>query len=150
MALPSAKLINFSMADAGRLLASLAFLVLIYIFLQAKVSGVDSNTTMLVIAAVIGGYMAMNIGANDVANNVGPAVGAKAITLTGAIIIAIICESGGALIAGGDVVGTIKKGIIDQNFFAGNMETFIWAMTAALLSAAIWLNIATYIGAPVS
>ncbi|MEE9347515.1 MAG: inorganic phosphate transporter, partial [Robiginitomaculum sp.] len=82
--------------------------------------------------------------------NVGPAVGAKAITLTGAIIIAIICESGGALIAGGDVVGTIKKGIIDQDFFAGNMETFIWAMTAALLSAAIWLNIATYIGAPVS
>ena len=55
----------------------------------------------------------MNIGANDVANNVGPAVGSSALTLTGAIIIAGIFEASGALIAGGDVVSTIKKGIID-------------------------------------
>ena len=36
--------------------------------------------------------MAMNIGANDVANNVGPAVGSKAITLGGAILVAAIFE----------------------------------------------------------
>jgi len=92
----------------------------------------------------------MNIGANDVANNVGPAVGAKAISLTGAILIAVICESSGAIIAGGDVVSTIKKGIIDPSFFGDDTQSFIWAMTAALLAAAIWLNIATYMGAPVS
>ena len=63
---------------------------------------------MLVIAAVIGGYMALNIGANDVANNVGPAVGSQALSLTGAIIIAVIFEAAGALIAGGDVVSTDK------------------------------------------
>jgi len=103
----------------------------------------------LVVAAMIGGYMAMNIGANDVANNVGPAVGSKALTLTGAIIIAAIFEGMGAIVAGGDVVSTIKKGIIDPALIP-NGDVFIWLMMAALLAAAIWLNLATAIGAPVS
>ncbi len=103
----------------------------------------------LVVAAMIGGYMAMNIGANDVANNVGPAVGSNALTLTGAIIIAGIFEASGALIAGGDVVGTIKKGIINPDLIP-NTETFIWLMIAALLAGAVWLNLATAVGAPVS
>lgn len=68
---------------------------------------------MLVIAAVRGGYMALNIGANDVANNVGPAVGARALSMTGALVIAALFEVAGALIAGGDVVRTISKEIID-------------------------------------
>ena len=104
---------------------------------------------MLVIAAMIGGYMAMNIGANDVANNVGPAVGSRALTLTGAIFIAAIFEASGALIAGGDVVGTIKKGIINPDLI-DNADVFIWLMMAALLAGALWLNLATAIGAPVS
>lgn len=103
----------------------------------------------LVIAATIGAYMAMNIGANDVANNVGPAVGSKAMTLTTAIIIAAIFEAAGALIAGGEVVSTIKGGIISIESVQ-DVDTFIWLMMAALLSAAVWLNIATAIGAPVS
>lgn len=103
----------------------------------------------LVVAAMIGGYMAMNIGANDVANNVGPAVGSKALTLSGAIIIAGIFEGMGAFVAGGDVVSTIKKGIIDPALIP-NAAIFIWLMTAALLAAAVWLNLATAIGAPVS
>nr|WP_240969557.1 inorganic phosphate transporter [Sneathiella limimaris] len=93
--------------------------------------------------------MALNIGANDVANNVGPAVGSKALTLVGALIIAAIFEAAGAIIAGGDVVTTIKKGIIDP---AGvqDSQVFIWAMMSALFAAAVWVNIATWIGAPVS
>jgi hypothetical protein len=43
---------------------------------------------MLVAAAIIGGYMALNIGANDVANNMGPAVGGKVLTVTAAVVIA--------------------------------------------------------------
>lgn len=104
----------------------------------------------LVLAALFGAYMAMNIGANDVANNVGPAVGAGALTIGGAIIIASIFEAGGALIAGGDVVGTIKKGIIDPSAFGGDPMLFVYAMSAALLSAALWLNLATWLKAPVS
>jgi len=108
-----------------------------------------TNNAFLAIAAVFGAYMALNIGANDVANNVGPAVGSKALTMGGAIIIAAIFETSGALIAGGDVVSTIKKGIIDPALFVNSQE-FIWAMTAALLAGGIWLNLATKVGAPVS
>lgn len=108
-----------------------------------------TNNAFLAIAALFGAYMALNIGANDVANNVGPAVGSKALTMGGAILIAAIFEAAGALIAGGDVVGTIKKDIIDPALFI-NTQEFIWAMTAALLAGGIWLNIATKVGAPVS
>lgn len=111
----------------------------------------DQSPTSLVIvfAAAIGAYMAINIGANDVANNMGPAVGANALTMTGAILIAIVFESAGALLAGGDVVSTISKGIIDPSGLADN-TVFIWAMMAALISAALWVNLATIVGAPVS
>ena len=121
--------------------------VLTYSFVS---SGEVPNNVFLAIAALFGAYMAMNIGANDVANNVGPAVGSKALTMGGAIVIAAIFEAGGALIAGGDVVKTIKKGIIDIAAFGGNTDAFIWAMMAALLAAALWLNFATYFKAPVS
>lgn len=103
----------------------------------------------LVVAASFGAYMAMNIGANDVANNVGPAVGARAMTMAWAIGIAAVFEALGAIIAGGDVVTTIKGGIIDPADVA-EPTTFVWLMMAALLAAALWLNIATLMGAPVS
>jgi len=104
----------------------------------------------LVLAAVFGAYMAMNIGANDVANNVGPAYGSGAISMVGVIVIAAIFEAMGALVAGGDVVGTIKKGIIDPAAFGGDPMLFVYAMSAALLAAALWLNLATWLKAPVS
>jgi PiT family inorganic phosphate transporter len=129
---------------------SLALLFMVVVFLWSYSShGHVPNNTFLIIGAVFGAYMAMNIGANDVANNVGPAVGSKALTLTAAIVIAVIFEAMGAFIAGGDVVKTIKKGIIDPALIS-DPQIFIWAMTAALLSAALWLNFATSIGAPVS
>ncbi len=103
----------------------------------------------IIVAAMIGGYMALNIGANDVANNVGPAVGARALTLLGALVIAAVFEAAGAIIAGGEVVSTIKKGIIDPGLVA-DTQVFIWAMMSALLAAALWINLATYLNAPVS
>jgi PiT family inorganic phosphate transporter len=121
--------------------------VLTYTFLS---NGGISNNMFLAVAALIGAYMAMNIGANDVANNVGPAVGSRAMTMTMAIVIAAVFEAAGALLAGGEVVKTIKKGIIDIAAFGGNPDPFIWAMMAALLAAALWLNFATAMKAPVS
>ena len=109
-----------------------------------------ANSGFLMMAAIFGAYMAMNIGANDVANNVGPAVGAGALTIGGAIIVASIFETAGALIAGGDVVSTIKKGIIDPVAFAGDPMIFVYAMAAALLAGALWLTLATWLKAPVS
>jgi len=138
-----------SRTDFTRIGFALFFMigVLTYTFLS---NGGISNNMFLAIAALIGAYMAMNIGANDVANNVGPAVGSRAMTLTMAIVIAAIFEAAGALIAGGEVVKTIKKGIIDISAFGGNADPFIWAMMAALLAAALWLNFATAMKAPVS
>ena len=141
--------IKSSGIDFIRLGFALFFMVavLTYSFLS---TGPIPNNVFLAIAALFGAYMAMNIGANDVANNVGPAVGSKALTMGGAIIIAAIFEGAGAFIAGGDVVKTIKKGIIDISAFGGNVDPFIWAMMAALLAAALWLNFATMMKAPVS
>jgi len=111
--------------------------------------GQTGNTLIVAMAAVFGAYMALNIGANDVANNMGPAVGANALTMGGAIAIAAIFETAGALIAGGDVVGTISRGIVAPESI-GTESVFVWAMMAALLSSALWVNVATWIGAPVS
>ena len=90
-----------------------------------------------------------NIGANDVANNVGPAVGSKSITMLGAVILAATFEVVGAFVAGGDVTNTISKGIIgvDENM---DSSIFIITMFSALFAAAFWLNLATWVGAPVS
>ncbi len=129
-----------------RLGTALLFIIGIMLFTVSREGGVSP---LLVVAAMIGGYMALNIGANDVANNVGPAVGSRALTLTGAIFLAVIFEAAGALIAGGEVVGTIKKGIINPELIA-NADVFVWLMMAALLAGALWLNLATAFGAPVS
>ena len=135
--------------DFARLGFALFFMIGVLTFSFLSNGGI-SNNMFLAVAALIGAYMAMNIGANDVANNVGPAVGSKAMTMTTAIVIAAIFEAGGAIIAGGEVVKTIKKGIIDISAFGGNADPFIWAMMAALLAAALWLNFATAMKAPVS
>lgn len=126
----------------------LLFLALTAIFAATYAIG-EPRAVIIIAAAAIGAYMALNIGANDVANNVGPAVGAKALSLGGALLIAAVFESAGALIAGGDVVNTISKGIISPEA-VGTPETFIRVMMAALISSALWINLATWIGAPVS
>lgn len=129
-----------------RLALAVLFVVLSSAYVWVEFSHISLS---LVVAAAFGAYMAMNIGANDVANNVGPAVGARAMSLATAIGIAAVFEAGGAIIAGGEVVGTIKGGIIDPANIA-DPGAFVWLMMSALLAAALWLNLATAIGAPVS
>ena len=137
------------MNNLFKILLGAGFAVGVAYYVQSTFGGM-AHSGFLMMAGVFGAYMAMNIGANDVANNVGPAVGAKALSITGAVIIASIFEAGGALLAGGDVVGTIKKGIIDPVAFAGDPMMFVYAMAAALLAAAMWLTLATALKAPVS
>ena len=127
---------------------AILFLAMVWVAANALSQGLD-NQAFIITAGIIGGYMALNIGANDVANNVGPAVGAKSLTLGGALVMAAVFETAGAYFAGGDVVKTISKGIVDADQFA-NSRIFIWAMLSALLAAALWINLATFIGAPVS
>ncbi|MFD1794506.1 inorganic phosphate transporter [Paracoccus aurantiacus] len=126
----------------------LAFMVLVGLIV-ASFTGIGATTAIVIAAAVVGAYMALNIGANDVANNMGPAVGARAMTIGSALVVAAICETAGALLAGGDVVSTVSRGIIAPESVA-QPGVFIWAMFSALLAGALWINLATWIGAPVS
>jgi len=111
--------------------------------------GGSSVALALVIAAMLAFYLAINIGANDVANNMWPAVGSKAITIGWAILIAAIFEAAWAIIAWWDVVNTIKGWIIDASGVT-EPAIFISIMLATLLGSAVWINIATYTKSPVS
>lgn len=111
--------------------------------------GQDTTSLVIPFAAAFGAYLAMNIGANDVANNMGPAVGAKSLSMGWAILIAITFECSGAFLSGGDVIKTISKQIIIPQS-GTDPQLFVWAMMASLVSSALWINLSTWIGAPVS
>ena len=102
------------------------------------------------LAGIFGLLMAFGIGANDVANAMGTSVGAKALTVKQAIIIAMVFEFAGAFLAGGEVTSTIRKGIIDASSMVEAPELLVFGMMASLLAAGIWLIIASYFGWPVS
>jgi len=94
--------------------------------------------------------MAWGIGANDVANAMGTSVGARALTLFQAILVACIFEFAGAYLAGGEVTSTIRKDIIDPSLLSGSPDLLIYGMLSSLLAAGLWLLIASYKGWPVS
>jgi inorganic phosphate transporter, PiT family len=108
------------------------------------------GTILIGLAVIFGLYMTWGIGANDLANAMGTSVGAGAVTVKQAICIAIIFEFSGAVIAGGNVTKTIRKGIIDPTSIIATPEILVYGMLAALLAAAVWLMIASNRGWPVS
>ena len=110
----------------------------------------DYGTTYIVLAGVFGLFMAWGIGANDVANAMGTSVGSGALTLRQAVIIAAIFEFAGAVLAGGEVTSTIRKGIVDPALMAGSPELLVFGMLASLLAAGVWLLVASNFGWPVS
>ena len=110
-----------------------------------------ANSTILIAMAVIFGlFMAWGIGANDVANAMGTSVGSGALTFKQAVYIAAIFELAGAILAGGEVTATIRKGIIDVSSLGSTPELLVYGMLASLLAAGIWLMVATRMGWPVS
>ena len=111
----------------------------------------DANLPIILVAAIgCGLYMAWAIGANDVANSMGTSVGAGAVTVGGAILIAGVFEFLGAFLAGGEVTSTIRKGIIDAEALQHDPDLLVVGMLSALLAAASWLTIASRFGWPVS
>jgi len=102
------------------------------------------------LAALFGLFMAWGIGANDVANAMATSVGSKALTIKQAILVAAIFEFLGAVLAGGAVTSTIRKGIVDAELLASTPELLVYGMLAALLAAGTWLAIASRNGWPVS
>ena len=105
---------------------------------------------LLISGCVFGFFMAWGIGANDVANAMGTSVGARALTLAQAILVACVFEFAGAYLAGGEVTSTIRKGIIDPSLLSNTPQLLVFGMLASLLAAGTWLLIASYNGWPVS
>ena len=107
---------------------------------------------LLGMACLFAFFMAWGVGANDVANAMGTSVGARAITIKQAIIIAMIFEFAGAWLAGGEVTSTIRSSIIDVETagFDQRPELLVYGMLSSLLAAGIWLLIASKYGWPVS
>ena len=97
----------------------------------------------LILACIIGFFMAWGVGANDVANAMGTSVGSKALTIKQALIIAAIFEFAGAYLAGGEVTTTIRQNITNADLLADQPELLIYGMLASLLASGIWLVIAT-------
>jgi len=105
---------------------------------------------LVIVAVVIAFYMAWNIGANDVANSMACAVGSKAIPIFWAVVLAGICNFCGAVLVGSHVTDTVRKGIIDTQAFVHNPRTLAYGMVCSMLAAALCLNLASYLGMPVS
>jgi len=110
----------------------------------------DLDTFLLLFAVIACIYMACNIGANDVANAMGTSVGSKALTFKQAIMIAAVAEFIGAFFVGGHVSDTIRKGMLDPTIFEAVPYHLVYGMISALIAAALWLHIASYLGWPVS
>ena len=104
----------------------------------------------LILAVVLGLYMAFSIGANDVANAMGTSVGSKALTIKQAILIAGVLEFLGAFLVGGQVTKTVRGGILDPQISAAAPELIVYGMLAALTAAGTWLIVASRLGWPVS
>ena len=110
--------------------------------------GIEAWVFWVATAACV--YMAWNIGANDVANAMGTSVGSHAISMKQAVLLAAVFEFAGAFLVGGHVTNTVRKGIVSTEVFQGSPEVFVLGMLSALLAAGVWLNLATFLGLPVS
>jgi PiT family inorganic phosphate transporter len=110
----------------------------------------EAQILYISLAAIFGIFMAWGIGANDVANAMATSVGSKALTIKQAILVAAVFEFAGAVLAGGAVTSTIRKGIVDSDLLVGSPELLIYGMLASLLAAGTWLAVASHNGWPVS
>ncbi|MEF8848691.1 MAG: inorganic phosphate transporter [Candidatus Thermoplasmatota archaeon] len=100
-------------------------------------------------ASAIGFYMAWSIGANDVANSMASAVGAKAITFKQAVLIAGVLNFVGAVFVGEHVVETVKGGIVHVDMISCP-EIMLLGFVSSLLAAAVWVTLSTWFEMPIS
>ena len=107
--------------------------------------------SIIMLTAILGGfYLAWSTGANDVANAIGPSVGSGALTLNQAVGLAIVFEFIGAWFAGGSVTYTVTHGMIPFGLFEDRTLELALGMTCGIVSSAVWLNVSTWMGWPIS
>lgn len=106
------------------------------------------SSGVIAAAVAVAAYLALSIGANDVSNSLGPAVGAGAIGMSTGLVLVAVMEVSGAVIAGNAITTTLTEGLVGSTLGQGAATT--WMMLAALLAAGIWISVATWANAPVS
>jgi len=119
--------------------------------LMGKLSEFQAHYLWIAIVGGIAAFlMAYGIGANDVANAFATPVGSKVMTFRQAVFMGAVCETLGAWLLGASVADTVRKDIIDGDFFQSNPEVLMLAMVCALLASGLWLIICSYAALPVS
>ncbi|MFB9221482.1 inorganic phosphate transporter [Paracoccus cavernae] len=126
-------------------------IAVLFIALAALISfgafGGHPGLGIIVAGVAVSAYLALSIGANDVSNSLGPAVGAGAIGMTSGLVLVGVMQVAGAVFAGGEVTNRLGDGIVIPMIHG---ETSGRMMLAALLAAATWISLATWASAPVS
>lgn len=110
----------------------------------------DHAIVFLIGAIVLCFFMTWGVGANDLANVMSTTMGSKAITVRQAMCVAIIFEFAGAFLGGTGVTATMRDGIITTSQLSGSPMIVIEGMLSVLLACTIWMNLASYMGVPVS
>ncbi|HIC66228.1 MAG: inorganic phosphate transporter [Paracoccus sp. (in: a-proteobacteria)] len=128
----------------------LAVLALVALLILAiGLTGRDAGAVGFGAGLVVAGWLGLAIGSNDVANSLGPAVGAGAIGLLPGLVLVALAQIAGASLAGGAVTDRLASGIFDPGMLESGLRAQM-AMLAALIGAACWITLATGIGLPVS
>ena len=137
--------------QSARPLLRLGIALLFVIAAALTATGFFAGQPAIAIVAVgmaVAAYLALSIGANDVSNSLGPAVGSGAIGMTTGLFLVAGMEVLGAVLAGDAVTATLTEGLVGSTL--GQGEATARMMLAALLAAGIWISLATWANAPVS
>lgn len=110
----------------------------------------DYSTLYLLIAIFLCFLMTWGVGANDLANVMSTTMGSKAVTAKQAMLIAIVFEFAGAFLGGTGVTETMRDGIINTSQLADQPAILIQGMLCVLFACTVWMNLASYLGVPVS
>lgn len=110
----------------------------------------EYTVILLFVAIAFCFFMTWGVGANDLANVMSTTMGSKAITVRQAMIIALVFEFAGAFLGGGGVTETMRDGIIDSGQLSNQPIILIEGMLGVLLACTVWMNLASYLGVPVS
>lgn len=102
----------------------------------------------IVASIVLSLGLGWSIGANDAANSLGTAVGARILSLRQTIVLIALCGFLGAVLQGGYVTRTVGKGVVDLDQLPGDQASAV--AIVGTLGGCLWVLLATYLKMPVS
>src|SRR6185312_6128709 len=106
---------------------------------------IEHSALIIALTCAIGFLMTWSIGANDLANIMSTTLGSKAVTVRQALLIAVIFELAGAILGSGDVMRTIRSGIINTELLTTTPEILIDGMLAVLSAGTCWMLLTSFL-----